>query len=110
MSVAPLFDDGIIKLGWDAPGNDPEFMMTTAPSGGGSAFVHIVTYLNFVQGGIFSTQTINDLTDLLPDGINSDGDIFKVFISPDDDDTYPRYEATYHRTTVDLLLTVLKYA
>ena len=104
-----LFNDGIIKLGWDAPGNDPEFTLITAPSGGGSSFIHLVPFKNFVQGSIVTTQSVNSMVDIWAAGINSDGDILKVFISPDDDDTFPRYEVTYHRTTVDVVLTVLKF-
>ena len=106
--VNPLYVDAFIALGWDAPGNDPEWVIKSVPAGGsymakvlfngGTNLVHTATQVDF-------------LIDLYPTGMNSLGDLVTVHIYPEADTAKvcPRYHATFLRTATDLVLTVERF-
>ncbi|MDC0257774.1 hypothetical protein OAK35_03415 [Crocinitomicaceae bacterium] len=85
VNAKPLYDDGILRFGWDAPGNDIEIMMLvtpteTPPSGGawdneGTASGDLVCTVFNIDATLPSVSTYittkNTTYDILPSGLAS---------------------------------------
>ena len=89
----PFFDDGIIQIGWDSPGNDVEVTMLTEPSGTGD----MVSYAKTGSSSVVSTYiTQPNLTyDVFPAGLTA-LEALVVLISAEQDPTFPSYRMTFH--------------
>ena len=88
-----FFNDGNIKIGWDAPSNDVEVTMLTEPSGTGD----MVSYATLGNGDVVSTyitQT-NFKYDVYPTGVSA-LEALVVVISAEQDPDFPTYKMTFH--------------
>lgn len=102
-STDPLFDDGIVRFGWDAPGNDIEFFMVPGSEPNANNPATGLPWGNISSGGIPNGDltctvwnmdgTVSDPTyivssnlvyDLIPSGITA-LEIAKGIISPEYD-------------------------
>jgi hypothetical protein len=102
-----FYNDGNIELGWDAPGNDLEFYMRTAPSGTGDIRIYNI-YNAIAYANIFVT-TPNVLYDL-PNGAGiSTGGLMTSTICAEDDPAYPSYQLTVFYATNNVNVVVEKF-
>lgn len=90
-----FFNDGNIKIGWDAPGNDVEVTMLTEPSGTGD----MVSYAKLDNGAVVSTYITqpNFKYDVYPTGVSA-LEVLVVVISAEQDPDFPTYKMTFHNT------------
>ena len=102
----PFYDDGLVSFGWDAPGNDIECYMLTAPANSGglrsSCFIHGTT-----QGTHISITEPNYMYDLFPAGVPS-GEVAEIWVSAYNDTTYPMYKLLVHHTGTTINIIVEK--
>lgn len=90
-----VYTDEYITLNWDETGNDLELVMDVEPLGSGDlrAFSHI-------PGGSVQNTAITTpgfAYDLYQAGVSS-GNKLNVFVSPEDDETYPSYSIVVYNT------------
>ena len=91
----PVFEDDNVLFNWDETGNQLEFRMKVAPGGSGD-----MRSLGYIVGG--STQN----TFIVSTGVNYDvyaagvsaGNRLEVFITAENDVTYPAYHVTAYNT------------
>jgi hypothetical protein len=91
----PIFEDTDVLFNWDETGNQLEFQMKVAPGGSGD-----MRSLGYIVGG--STQN----TAIVATGVNYDvyaagvsaGNRLEVFITAENDVTYPAYHVTAYNT------------
>lgn len=90
-----FFNDGNIKISWDAPGNDVEVTMLTEPSGTGD----MVSYAKLGNGAVVSTYLTqpNFKYDVYPTGVSA-LEVLVVVISAEQDPDFPTYKMTFHNT------------
>ena len=90
-----FFNDGNIKIGWDAPSNDVEVTMLTEPSGTGD----MVSYATLGNGDVVSTYITqpNFKYDVYPTGVSA-LEALVVVISAEQDPDFPTYKMTFHNT------------
>tara|TARA_R110002050_G_scaffold52954_2_gene120421 strand:+ start:1654 stop:3072 length:1419 start_codon:yes stop_codon:yes gene_type:complete len=88
-----FFDDGLIRLSWDSPGNDLEVYMLTEPAGNGD----LVTLATKGNSSVVSTYITepNFKYDVYPAGVNGTEGLV-VWISAEDDELYPSYKIHLH--------------
>jgi len=95
VDTRPIFEDTNVLFNWDETGNDLEFQMKVAPGGSGD-----MRSLAYLVGG--STQN----TAIVSTGVNYDvyaagvsaGNRLEVFITAENDVTYPAYHVTVYNT------------
>tara|TARA_R110002020_G_scaffold324202_1_gene539951 strand:+ start:1653 stop:2867 length:1215 start_codon:yes stop_codon:yes gene_type:complete len=88
-----FFNDGLIKLSWDAPGNDLELYMLTEPNGTGD-MVSLATKGDNTPVSTYITQA-NYKYDMYPSGVNATEGLI-AWISAEDDEAYPSYKIYLH--------------
>jgi len=88
-----FFNDGNIKLSWDAPGNDLELYMLTEPANTGD-MVSLATKGNSTVVSTYITQP-NFKYDVYPAGVNATEGLV-VWITAEEDDSYPTYKVFVH--------------
>jgi hypothetical protein len=104
VDTRPVFTDGNVTVGWDETGNDLEFTMDTAP--GGTGDMRSLSYR--VGGG--STQnkfitTVGSRYDLYGAGVYA-GNRVEIFVTAENDDTYPAYKITVYNTGESSLVSI----
>lgn len=95
VDTRPIFEDTNVLFDWDETGNDLEFQMKVAPGGSGD-----MRSLAYLVGG--STQN----TSIVSTGVNYDvyaagvsaGNRLEVFITAENDVTYPAYHVIVYNT------------
>jgi hypothetical protein len=95
VDTRPIFEDTNVLFNWDETGNDLEFQMKVAPGGSGD-----MRSLAYLVGG--STQN----TFIVSTGVNYDvytagvsaGNRLEVFITAENDVTYPAYHVIVYNT------------
>ena len=100
-----FFNDGLIKLSWDAPANDLELYMLTEPAGTGD----LVSLAAKGDSGVVSTYITqpNFKYDVYPTGVNGTEGLV-VWVTAESDDTFPTYKIFLHNagssynSTVDI--------
>jgi hypothetical protein len=95
VDTRPIFEDSNVTFGWDETGNDLEFTMKVAP--GGSGDMRSLAYLvggSTQNTGIVSTGVIYDI---YAAGVSA-GNRLEVFITAENDVTYPAYHVTVYNT------------
>lgn len=95
VDTRPIFEDDNVIFNWDETGNDLEFEMKVAPGGSGD-----MRSLAYIIGG--STQntyitTTSTPYDVYAAGVAS-GERLEVFITAENDVTYPAYHVTVYNT------------
>ena len=88
-----FFNDGLIKLSWDSPGNDLEIYMLTEPNGTGD-MISLATKGDTTPVSTYITQ-LNFKYDVYPAGVNATEGLV-VWISAEDDESYPSYKIFVH--------------
>lgn len=88
-----FFNDGFIKLSWDTDGKDLEVYMLKEPQGTGD----LVSLAAKGDSGVVSTYITepNYKYDVYPAGVNATEGLV-VWISAEDDSTYPSYKIFLH--------------
>jgi len=86
-------NDGLIKLSWDANGNDLELYMLTEPQGTGD-LISLGTKGNSSVVSTYITQA-NYKYDVYPAGVNATEGLV-VWISAEEDEAYPSYKVFVH--------------
>jgi len=103
VDTRPVFTDGNVTVGWDETGNDIEFTMDTAPGGTGD-----MRSLSYKVGGatenVFIT-TVANIYDLHGAGVNS-GERVEVFVTAENDVTYPAYKIVVYNTGESSLVSI----
>jgi hypothetical protein len=100
-----FFNDGIVKFGWDSPGNDLEFYMLTQPAGSG--FLRGIATLNY------STQVSSYITapsflyDLFPTGVPLNNQL-NVIIAAENDVNYPIYQVDLLSAGINVVVKITK--
>lgn len=100
-----FFNDGLVKFGWDAPGNDLEFYMLTQPTGSG--FLRGIATLNY------STQVSSYITapsflyDLFPTGVPLNNQL-NVIITAENDVNYPIYQVDLLSANINIVVKITK--
>ena len=95
VDTRPIFEDSNVTFGWDETGNDLEFTMKVAPGGSGD-----MRSLAYIVGG--STQNTAIVStgvayDIYAAGVSA-GNRLEVFITAENDVTYPAYHVTVYNT------------
>ena len=95
VDTRPIFEDTNVLFNWDETGNDLEFQMKVAP--GGSGDMRSLAYL--VGGSTQSTSIVSTATDydVYAAGVSA-GNRLEVFITAENDVTYPAYHVTVYNT------------
>jgi hypothetical protein len=100
-----FFNDGFVKFGWDAPGNDLEFYMLTEPAG--NTDIRALATFNYgTQQNTFVT-TPNLLYDLYGVGVPA-GSQLNVFIVAEVDLTYPIYQVELFNASSNVTIKITK--
>jgi hypothetical protein len=100
-----FFNDGFVKFGWDAPGNDLEFYMLTEPAG--NTDIRALATFNYgTQQNTFVT-TPNLLYDLYGVGVPA-GSQLNVFIVAENDLTYPIYQVELFNASSNVTIKITK--
>ena len=88
-----FFNDGLIKLSWDSPGNDLEVYMLTEPNGTGD-MISLATKGDATPVSTYITQ-LNFKYDIYPSGVGATEGLV-VWISAEEDDLFPSYKIYLH--------------
>ncbi len=88
-----FFNDGLIKLSWDAPANDLELYMLTEPNGTGD-MISLATKGDNTPVSTYITQP-NFKYDVYPLGVNATEGLI-VWISAEEDNLFPSYKVFVH--------------
>ena len=100
-----FFNDGKIRLGWDAPGNDLELYMDVEPAG--NTDLRAVATFNYgTQQNTFIT-TPGVLYDLYSVGVPP-GNGLTVLIVAEFDPTYPVYEVVLFNVLQNVVVKITK--
>jgi hypothetical protein len=100
-----FYNDGLVKFGWDSPGNDLEFYMITEPAG--NTDMRALATLNYgTQQNTFIT-TPNLLYDLYGAGVPA-GNQLNVVIVAEADDTYPVYDVELYYASSNVIVKIKK--
>lgn len=100
-----FYDDGNVRFGWDAPGNDLEFYMDTEPAGGGDLRA-LATFNYGTQQNTFVT-TAGVLYDLYSVGVPA-GNQLTVIIVAETDLTYPIYQVDLYNASSNVTVKITK--
>ena len=95
VDTRPIFEDTNVLFNWDETGNDLEFRMKVAP--GGSGDMRSLAYLvgGSTQNTFISTTGVN--YDVYTSGVSA-GNRLEVFITAENDVTYPAYHVIVYNT------------
>lgn len=95
VDTRPIFEDTNVLFNWDETGNDLEFRMKVAP--GGSGDMRSLAYLvgGSTQNTFITTTGVN--YDVYTAGVSS-GNRLEVFITAENDVTYPAYHVIVYNT------------
>lgn len=100
-----FYNDGLVKFGWDSPGNDLEFYMLTEPTGA-SDIRALATFNYGTQQNTFVT-TVGFLYDLYGVGVTA-GSQLNVIIAAETDPTYPMYIVDLYYATTNVTVKITK--
>jgi hypothetical protein len=100
-----FYNDGLVKFGWDSPGNDLEFYMITEPAGN-TDMRALATFNYGTQQNTFIT-TPNLLYDLYGAGVPA-GSQLNVVIVAETDDTYPSYDVELYYASSNVIVKIKK--
>ena len=100
-----FYNDGLVKFGWDSPGNDLEFYMITEPAGN-TDMRALATFNYGTQQNTFIT-TPNLLYDLYGAGVPA-GNQLNVVIVAEADDTYPVYDVELYYASSNVIVKIKK--
>ena len=95
VDTRPIFEDTNVLFNWDETGNDLEFRMKVAP--GGSGDMRSLAYLvgGSTQNTFITTTGFN--YDVYTSGVSA-GNRLEVFITAENDVTYPAYHVIVYNT------------
>jgi hypothetical protein len=95
VDTRPIFEDDNVLFNWDETGNDLEFQMKVAPGGSGDMRASAYLY----GGGVQSTAIVSTGVDydLWAAGVAA-GNRIEVFITAENDETYPAYRVIVFNT------------
>lgn len=100
-----FYDDGLVRFGWDSPGNDLEFYMDVAPSGTGD--MRSLATINYAtQQNTFITTT-GFLYDIYGAGVGP-GSQLNIFIAAENDPTYPIYQVELYNANPNVIVKIIK--
>ena len=100
-----FYNDGLVKFGWDAPGNDLEFYMLTEPAG--ASDIRCLSTFNYgTQQNTFVT-TPNVLYDIYDAGVSA-GSQLNAIITAETDSTYPMYQVDLYNASSNVTVKITK--
>jgi hypothetical protein len=100
-----FFDDGNVRFGWDAPGDDLEFYMDVEPAG--ATDLRALATLNYGTQQNTTITTTGVLYDLYGTGV-AGGNQLNVIISAYEDATYPMYMVDLYNTGTFITIKITK--
>jgi hypothetical protein len=100
-----FYNDGLVRFGWDAPGNDLEFYMDTEPAG--ASDIRALATLNYgTQQNTFVT-TVGVLYDLYAVGVPAGNQLVAIIVA-ETDNTYPMYEVSLYNASSNVTVKITK--
>lgn len=100
-----FFNDGLLQIGWDAPGNDVEVTMLTEPAGA-SDLRCLATYNSGTQQNTFIT-TLTVIYDIYGAGVMPGSELQAIIVA-ETDLTYPIYEIHVYNASTNVTIKVTK--
>ena len=100
-----FYNDGLVKFGWDAPGDDLEFYMLTEPAG--ASDIRCLSTLNYGTQQNTSVTTPNILYDIYGAGVPA-GNQLNAIITAETDSTYPMYQVDLYNASSRVTVKITK--
>lgn len=100
-----FYDDGLVRFGWDAPGNDLEFYMDTEPAGA-SDLRCLATFNYGTQQNTFIT-TVGVLYDIYAVGVPAGNQLTAIIVA-ETDLTYPIYQVDLYNASSNVTIKITK--
>lgn len=100
-----FYNDGNVRFGWDAPGNDLEFYMDVEPAGG-TDMRSLATINYATQQNTFVT-TVGVLYDIYGAGVPAGSQLTAIIVA-ETDPTYPIYQVDLYNASSNVTVKITK--
>jgi len=100
-----FYNDGLVRFGWDAPGNDLEFYMDTEPAG--NTDIRCLATFNYGTSQNTFITTPGILYDIYGVGVGA-GSQLNCFIVAEVDPTYPIYQVELYNASSNVTVKIIK--